>query len=70
MVTESLDDAADITHKDNSLCDEMNDLLFYFGNLGHVMKQKLMYSFLWQRLMGSRYFNCARFVYNNYRGKV
>ena len=45
IVTDSLEDAADIASTRNSLCGQINNLLRYFGKLGHVMKQSLMFSF-------------------------
>ena len=45
IVTDSLEDAAGIASRRNSLCGQMNNLLCYFGKLGHVTKQSLMFSF-------------------------
>ena len=45
IVTDSLEDAADIARRRNSLCGQINNLLCYFGKLGHVTKQSLMFSF-------------------------
>ena len=39
IVTDSLKDAADIASRRNSLCGQINNLLCYFGKLGHVTKQ-------------------------------
>ena len=45
IVTDSLEDAADIASRRNSLCGQINNLLCYFSKLGHVTKQSLMFSF-------------------------
>ena len=45
IVTDSLEDAADIAGRRNSLCGKINNFLCYFGKLGHVTKQSLMFSF-------------------------
>ena len=45
IVTDSLEDAADIASRRNSLCGQINNLLCYYGKLGHVTKQSLMFSF-------------------------
>ena len=43
IVTDSLEDAVDIASRRNSLCDQINNLLCYFGKLVHVTKQSLMF---------------------------
>ena len=45
IVTDSLEDAADIASRRNSLCSQINNLLCYFCKLRHVTKQSLMFSF-------------------------
>ena len=44
IVKNSLEDAADIASRRNSLCDQINNLC-YFGKLVHVTKQSLMFLF-------------------------
>ena len=44
IATKTLGDTVDITSWHNSLFGQINNLVCYFGKLGHVTKQSLMYS--------------------------